>query len=123
MVFGSIYNAYGQFVGYLIRNDNSGMCITQDGNPGDGAVQEPCDPDSFDDIWDWNRLAPADNNFQSRLAPDYLDLDVSGYSYNEGAERTGPPAPRSDPTVPPAAASSANTASRLATRPRRKYPL
>ncbi|MGD0244666.1 MAG: RICIN domain-containing protein [Streptosporangiaceae bacterium] len=78
----------GTLVGYMIRNDNSGMCIWTDDQVGDTLYQGPCDPDSDQDVFGWHAASTVDNFFIQAASPN-LALDVSGDSYNWGADIDG----------------------------------
>jgi hypothetical protein len=78
------YDSQGNFQGVLLRNENSGLCLTTDEYAGDQLYQEPCEGNlgSYELFWRYTS-GTGDNWFQNRLTGWFLD--VSGYSYNEGA--------------------------------------
>jgi hypothetical protein len=78
--FDTVYDGFGNKVGLEIQNENSGLCLTQDGTAGDYATQEPCDTESTQ-IFGQDTDA-ASNWFYNVSSGLYLD--VSNYSYNEG---------------------------------------
>lgn len=80
--FDAVYDSSSGFEGYLIRNENSGLCLSTDGWAGDTMTQEPCNPEltpEWFDIDSWG----TDNQFYNRQTGLYMD--VSGYSYSAGA--------------------------------------
>ncbi|HUA46748.1 MAG TPA: RICIN domain-containing protein [Solirubrobacteraceae bacterium] len=69
---------------YEIANQNSGMCLTTDGNAGDQLYQEPCN-ESTGQIWITN-LSPSNSGYQSiQSAESGLYLDVYGNTSWPGA--------------------------------------
>jgi len=80
--FDAVYDGSSGFEGYLIRNENSGLCLSTDGIAGDRMTQEPCNPQLYPEwfaIDSWG----TDNQFYNRQTGLYMD--VSGYSYTAGA--------------------------------------
>ena len=71
----------GNAIGYLIRNENSHLCIDTDGSPGDGLFQAVCT------TADPGQLFTGGFSSASR----YRDsgsgwwMDISGFSYGAGA--------------------------------------
>ena len=85
--FDQVYDTSGGFQGWMLRNENSGMCLYEDGNAGDTLFQEPCDANSASELF-WHYGVPgSDNYFQARYGSFYVD--VSGYSYGAGANIDG----------------------------------
>ncbi len=80
--FDSVYDASYGFEGYLLRNANSGLCLSTDGYAGDTVYQVTCDPTNTAE-WFWRETSGTDNRFDNRSTGLYLD--VSGYSYAAGA--------------------------------------
>lgn len=80
--FDQVYDATGGFEGYLLRNENSGLCMSTDGNAGDTLFQVTCDPGNMAEWFD-RGISGTDNNFFNRSTGLYLD--VSGFSYSAGA--------------------------------------
>ncbi|MFC0435971.1 RICIN domain-containing protein [Kutzneria buriramensis] len=44
--FDGVYDPYGTYLGFLLRNKNSGLCLDTDGVAGHGLVQQYCDANS-----------------------------------------------------------------------------
>jgi ricin-type beta-trefoil lectin protein len=44
--FDGVYDGSGAYLGFLLRNKNSGQCLDTDGAAGDGLFQNYCDPTS-----------------------------------------------------------------------------
>lgn len=80
--FDSVYDGDGGFEGYLLRNENSGQCLSTDGGAGTELFQEACNPGLTTEWFDRGGDSP-DNWFYNRYTGLYLD--VSGYSYAAGA--------------------------------------
>lgn len=81
--YDQVYGSDGGFEGILLRNDNSGQCLSTDGWAGDTVFQESCDPTNSAQ-WFWRYGTDgASNEFQNRYTGYYLD--VSGFSYGAGA--------------------------------------
>ncbi|GAB3147345.1 RICIN domain-containing protein [Amycolatopsis sp. NPDC004378] len=78
--FDTVSNA-GTFVGYLIRNENSGLCIDTDGNAGDAVVQTNCTANDEGQIFTGGFSSAA----SYRDKGNGLYLDVQGFSYGAGA--------------------------------------
>ncbi|WP_042370951.1 RICIN domain-containing protein [Streptacidiphilus neutrinimicus] len=86
--FDGVYNAQGQYQGFDLRNKNSGMCMDTDGNAGDTLFQTYCNEADTGQIFtnyaNFNEFGVTVSytfiNKETGLA-----LDVSGYSYGEGA--------------------------------------
>lgn len=78
-----VYDASGGFEGVLLRNDNSGLCLSTDTQGGGLVFQLTCDPTNTAE-WFWRYGTDSTTNwFQNRSTGNYLD--VSGYSYGAGA--------------------------------------
>lgn len=80
--FDQVYDASYGFEGLLLRNENSGLCLSTDGTAGDTLFQVTCDPGNTSE-WFSRGTSAADNTFFNRSTGLYLD--VSGYSYAAGA--------------------------------------
>jgi hypothetical protein len=80
--FDSVYDATSGFEGYLLRNENSGQCLSTDGVAGDTLFQEACNP-GIETEWFTRGNSGSDNYFYNRYTGLYLD--VSGYNYAAGA--------------------------------------
>jgi hypothetical protein len=85
--FDQVYDTSGGFQGYMLRNENSGMCLLEDGIAGDWLYQEPCDQNNAAELFWHYGAAGTDNHFQARNGGLYVD--VSGYSYGAGANIDG----------------------------------
>jgi hypothetical protein len=72
----------GNFVGYLIRNENSDLCVQTDGNAGDALVQEYCDANDANQLFTggFSETSHYQNNQTG------LWMDVQGFCYNRGAD-------------------------------------
>lgn len=80
--FDQVYDAESGFEGYLLRNENSGQCMSTDGRAGDTVFQEACNPALLTERF-WRYGSTGVNNwFENRYTGDYLD--VSGYGYGAG---------------------------------------
>ncbi|MBR7839330.1 RICIN domain-containing protein [Actinospica durhamensis] len=80
--FGNVIDN-GQDIGTLIQNGGTGMCITTDGNAGDGVYEEECEATAASELFDVSgSLGSYDSIYNISNG---LYLDVSGYSGNEGA--------------------------------------
>jgi hypothetical protein len=81
--FDQVYDASGGYMGTMIRNEHSNLCLFADTTPGDTMVQEPCESDYGAELfWHYGRTG-SDNYFQVRNTGCYMD--VSGVSYAAGA--------------------------------------
>ena len=80
--FDAVYDSSSGFEGYLIRNENSGLCLSTDGVAGDRMTQEPCNPQLLPEWFDIVSSG-TDNQFYNRQTGLYMD--VSGFSYAAGA--------------------------------------
>ncbi|MBS2966525.1 RICIN domain-containing protein [Actinocrinis puniceicyclus] len=80
--FDQVYDSTSGFEGYLLRNQNSGLCLSTDGNAGDTLFQDYCNPANGAE-WFTVGTSGADNRIFNRYTGLYLD--VSGYSYAAGA--------------------------------------
>lgn len=80
--FDQVYDSTSGFEGDLLRNENSGLCLSTDGNAGDTVFQVTCDPANNTEWFD-RYTSGTDNNFFNRATGLYLD--VSGFSYTAGA--------------------------------------
>ncbi|HEV3169658.1 MAG TPA: RICIN domain-containing protein [Actinocrinis sp.] len=86
--FDGIYDDAGHYQGFELRNKNSGMCMDTDGAAGDALFQTYCNPADTGQIFN-----NVPNFSQWGIVTSYsyinketgLALDVSGYSYGEGA--------------------------------------
>jgi hypothetical protein len=79
----------GSLLGYMIRNDNSGLCMWTDDQAGDDIYQGICTPDTVQDVFTWSSPdGGLDNYFREAGSPS-LNLDISGASYNWGADLDG----------------------------------
>ncbi len=77
--FDQVYDADGGFEGYLLRNENSGQCMSTDGRAGDSVFQEACNPALLTERF-WHYGSPGTNNsFQNRYTGLYLDVSGGGY--------------------------------------------
>jgi ricin-type beta-trefoil lectin protein len=87
--FDGVYDTSDDYIGFMLRNKNSGLCIDTDGVAGDVLVQTSCNPYDrgqlfwdeqdqdalgFPEGWDFTNIGTG------------LKLDVSGASTNEGAD-------------------------------------
>lgn len=81
--FDQVYDSASGFEGYLLRNQNSGLCLSTDGNAGDTLFQDYCNPANVAE-WFTVGTSGADNRIFNRHTGLYLD--VSGYSYAAGAD-------------------------------------
>ncbi|HEV3173655.1 MAG TPA: RICIN domain-containing protein [Actinocrinis sp.] len=78
----------GQYLGFLLRNKRSGMCLDTDGVPGDELFQEPCSPYAYGQIFN---NTPNYDVFGIIISWSYsnydtgLELDVAGVSVSAGA--------------------------------------
>ncbi|HEU5425380.1 MAG TPA: RICIN domain-containing protein [Actinocrinis sp.] len=78
----------GQYVGFLLRNKRSNLCLQTDGYAGDTLFQAPCSPYAFGQIFN---NTPVYDRFGILIYWDYINkqtglkLDVSGDSLNAGA--------------------------------------
>ncbi|HXR72552.1 RICIN domain-containing protein [Actinocrinis sp.] len=79
--FDAVYDSSSGFEGYLLRNENSGQCLSTDGQAGDTLFQEACNPGLLTE-WFTRGGSSPDNWFYNRYTGLYLD--VSGYSYAAG---------------------------------------
>jgi ricin-type beta-trefoil lectin protein len=85
--FDSVYNSSGYLVGYLLRNKNSGMCMDTDGIAGDELFQTYCNEDDTGQIF----TSKLNDSYFHVVTYTYINvetglaLDVSGFSYGEGA--------------------------------------
>jgi Ricin-type beta-trefoil lectin domain-like len=86
--FDNITNSDDEYVGFLLRNVNSGLCIDTDGNAGDTLVQASCNPADngqiFNDQFYQDALGFPEGWGFTNLGTG-LELDVSGASTSEGA--------------------------------------
>lgn len=73
----------GAYQGTLIDNANSGLCVDTDGNAGDQVFQQTCEFGNANELFDINGGLDAYSQLQN--VGTGLYLDVSGYSWNEGA--------------------------------------
>lgn len=73
----------GVYQGTLIRNYNSGLCINTDGVAGDTLDQEICYPGNVNELYYINGSLGSYDSISN--VGSGLYLDVSGYSWNEGA--------------------------------------
>lgn len=80
--FDAVYDSSAGFEGYLIRNENSGLCLSTDGWAGDTMTQQPCSPANTYE-WMADEAWGTDHQFYDRQTTLYMD--VSGYSYSAGA--------------------------------------
>jgi hypothetical protein len=80
-----VYYYTGGVAGYMIRNENSGLCLSQDGSAGDGFVQETCNANQ-DEIF--GRTSWGGSNYIYNVSTGLM-LDVSGFSYSQGAAIDG----------------------------------
>lgn len=80
--FDAVYDSSSGFEGYLLRNENSGQCLSTDGRAGDTLFQEACNP-GIETEWFTYGASGTDNWFYNRYTGLYLD--VSGGSYAAGA--------------------------------------
>lgn len=85
--FDQVYDSVGGFMGYELRNENSGMCLFNDGIAGDWMYQEPCDPNNAAEYFWHFGSAGSDNWFEGRLGS--LFVDVSGYGWGAGSNIDG----------------------------------
>jgi len=76
------------YVGFMLRNKNSGKCLATDGAAGDTLFQLPCNPYIYGIIWN-NKVDYNVNNiplyWRYTNRDTGLKLDVSGNSYSAGA--------------------------------------
>jgi hypothetical protein len=83
---GQVYNPNGTFVGDMIRNQNSNLCIQTDGYAGDTVYQEPCNPANGLMVWVPNYDVTGWATYVSYTNEAVgLNLDVYGDSYGAGA--------------------------------------
>jgi len=86
--FDGVYNSTGNYLGFLLRNKNSGQCLDTDGVPGDTLFQNYCDPNGrpqqiFNNVADYDYYGyPIDWRYQNSRSG--LWLDVNGDSLNPG---------------------------------------
>ncbi len=80
--FDEVYDSNSGFEGYLLRNQNSGLCLSTDGYAGDTLFQDWCNAGNTRE-WFTVGTSGADNQIFNRSTGLYLD--VSGYSYAAGA--------------------------------------
>lgn len=80
--FDQVYDSASGFEGYLLRNQNSGQCLSTDGGAGDTVFQEACNP-ALTTEWFTIGTSGTDNRIFNRYTGLYLD--VSGFSYAAGA--------------------------------------
>ena len=85
--FDAVYDAGGGFLGDELRNENSGMCLFDDGIAGDWMYQEPCDPGNAAEYFWHYGAAGTDNWFQGRRSG--LWVDVSGFGWGAGSNIDG----------------------------------
>lgn len=71
----------GNFVGYLIRNENSGLCMDTDGYAGDPLVQTNCNVNDEGQIF----TGGFSETSSYRDSGNSLYMDVQGFSYGAGA--------------------------------------
>lgn len=85
--FDGVYDN-GRLQGYMLRNDNSGLCIWTDDQAGDALLQGSCTPNTVQDIFEQRTPSAVDNYFTEDGYPD-LALDVSGGNGNWGTNIDG----------------------------------
>jgi Ricin-type beta-trefoil lectin domain-like len=78
-----VTDPYGVVLGYLLRNENSGQCLTFDGYASDAVAQQPCD--ALDDHQWYRTLAEPGGGTRFTNADGDLFLDVAGDGHTEGA--------------------------------------
>jgi hypothetical protein len=78
------YESYnGVYQGAFIQNENSGLCINTDGVAGDQLDQEACYVGNSNELFNIYGNLGGYDSFQNTGSGLYLD--VSGYSWGEGA--------------------------------------
>jgi hypothetical protein len=82
-VFGDVFWG-GQFIGYEIKNVNSGLCLETSGSAGATLYQNECYPNDLGEVYAVTQNDAGADLFQN--VGTGLYLDVSGYSWGAGAQ-------------------------------------
>jgi hypothetical protein len=80
----AVFDVTGSYRGYELRNQNSGMCIRFDGNPGDGLTQQPCNLPDVNELWNFSDPTWTGAHYIYSNVYGY-QFDVYQNSYSAGA--------------------------------------